>query len=466
MARSEVAASALAHHFAPRPLLGAGAALLAVGLLYAQPPLPLAALVVFAIAATAAVEPAGTLLAIPAALGILYLPVRFNRLEFNPDEVLLVASCLGIGLRAALEVITGRAAAVRRFLPRAWSLARTGFGPIALALLAVGTFSLFTVADPSYRHESIREYRWVILEPVVFAFLARWYWRDGGARVLAAISYAGSAGVASAYALVALLLGSGLVVEGVVRIGGTYPHPNALALYLERPFVFAAALAVCYHKRFRVAWLVTAGIIGIALLMTFSRGALMGAGIALVLVVWLGQRHRLAAALVGAGAVMSGVLALVAGDRLLNLFSGGSGTLRLAIWRSSLAMIRDHPIFGVGLDQFLYQYAPRYISPVDWMERFTSHPHDIILDVWLRLGIMGLVVAAAYAVMLVRAGRRITASQSRIGLAALGALVAGALHGLVDNGYFLPDLALAFWLLTTLIDLEVVAGTSGMPEGR
>jgi len=161
--------------------------------------------------------------------------------------------------------------------------------------------------------------------------------------------------------------------------------------------------------------------------------------------------------------VLGGVLVLVAGDRILSLFSGGSGSLRLAIWQSSLAMIRDHPITGVGLDQFLYQYAPRYVLPEAWPERFTSHPHNIVLDLWLRLGIMGLGVAAAYVVVLVRRVHRIVGQQTRLGLGALGALVAGATHGLVDNGYFLPGLALAFWLVTAIIDLEV--GRTGGDSG-
>ena len=52
-------------------------------------------------------------------------------------------------------------------------------------------------------------------------------------------------------------------------------------------------------------------------------------------------------------------------------------------------MLRDHPAWGVGLDQFVSQY-PRYIKPDAWQERFTSHPHNLILDFYVRLGLLGL----------------------------------------------------------------------------
>ena len=111
-------------------------------------------------------------------------------------------------------------------------------------------------------------------------------------------------------------------------------------------------------------------------------------------------------------------------------------------------------VFGIGLDQFLYVYTPRYVRPAAWSERFTSHPHNLILDLWLSLGILGLIVAAGYAFVLVRRATQARALRSGLATAALAAIVAGFLHGLVDNGYFLPDLALVWWFLTALIEAE------------
>ena len=37
-------------------------------------------------------------------------------------------------------------------------------------------------------------------------------------------------------------------------------------------------------------------------------------------------------------------------------------------------------------------------------------------------------------------------------LGALAAMTAALVHGMVDNFYFVPDLALAFWLLIVLVE--------------
>ena len=43
------------------------------------------------------------------------------------------------------------------------------------------------------------------------------------------------------------------------------------------------------------------------------------------------------------------------------------------------------PCGAIGLDQFLYLY-PRYMHPDAWREPNLSHPHNLLLDFWLRLG--------------------------------------------------------------------------------
>jgi O-antigen ligase len=185
---------------------------------------------------------------------------------------------------------------------------------------------------------------------------------------------------------------------------------------------------------------------------TFSRGAYVAIALAVMFVVWrAAPRLRWpTVALGGAGFV---VAFAIAGQRMLNLFSGGSGSLRVDIWRSSLAMVRDRPLAGYGPDQFLYAYSPRYVAPTAWAERFTSHPHDILLDVWVRLGIIGAALACAGILWCVsRAVRAFKQAEpvDPMQMAALAGLLAAMTHGLVDNAYFLHDLAMSVWLLLWL----------------
>ncbi len=112
-------------------------------------------------------------------------------------------------------------------------------------------------------------------------------------------------------------------------------------------------------------------------------------------------------------------------------------------------MIRDRPWLGLGLDQFLYQYAPRYVDPAGWAERYTSHPHNIVLDVWLRFGIPGLgLFLTGFIVLILWTIRLREGGTERpvLAIAAASFLAAGIAHGLVDNGFFLPDLAVLTWM--------------------
>ncbi len=415
---------------------------------------PLALLAIMVLTILAAFRPAAAVAAIPAVIGFVLEPVHIRTLEFSPQEVLLVCTVGGLGLNIATTGIRDRSP---RGAFRVLTVTREHVSIIdieSLIFVLLGTISLLTLALPAYRHESLRDYRWVILEPVVFYLLARWFYRDRGTRQLAVMLFVAGAVLVAISGLIGLLSGHGLAVEGVTRVSGVYHHPNALALFLERPFVLALGLAAVFRPRLRWEWLIPAALIGGVLLITFSRGAVLAAGIVTVVVLVAGERKRLAALATGAGALLGFVLAATASARIENLFSGGSGSLRLDLWQSSVSMIRDHPIFGIGLDQFLYVYAPRYIKPQAWSERFTSHPHDIVLDIWLRLGIMGVVLALAYVASFAWLTVRLVRKKRTLGLAAAGALLVGMLHGLVDNGYFLPDLALIFWFLTALMVAE------------
>jgi O-antigen ligase len=196
----------------------------------------------------------------------------------------------------------------------------------------------------------------------------------------------------------------------------------------------------------------------LALIFTFSRGAYLGVIAAAFAVAWLLGWRRIVLALGGLVAAGGGVLLA---DGVWNFLPGrigglGSTFLRLGLWRSALAMLRDHPIFGVGLDQFLTQY-PIYIVQENYYESSTSHPHNLILDFWLRLGIIGLLVFGWTLARFVRFATILaqTADPVRraLALGLIAALTDAVVHGLLDNSYFVMDLALVFWLSCALLQI-------------
>jgi O-antigen ligase len=131
---------------------------------------------------------------------------------------------------------------------------------------------------------------------------------------------------------------------------------------------------------------------------------------------------------------------------MAGLFDLRSGTsfLRLRLWQSAWRMGLDYPLLGVGPDNFLYAYRTRYVMPDAWEELNLNHPHNVGLDLWTRLGLVGLAAGvwllAATALRGWRLYRRGSGAMWPLALGLLGGLAAALAHGLIDNSLFLVDL--------------------------
>ncbi len=131
-----------------------------------------------------------------------------------------------------------------------------------------------------------------------------------------------------------------------------------------------------------------------------------------------------------------------------------TGGFRLDLWLSSIDMLRDHPLLGIGLDNFAYLYQQLYLREGAAAEPNLSHPHNWVLNFWLSLGLPGLI---AFGWLLVRFWREARAALGRLNyrwlvVGALGAIADMLVHGFIDNSYFLVDLAFVFWLSLALVE--------------
>lgn len=174
----------------------------------------------------------------------------------------------------------------------------------------------------------------------------------------------------------------------------------------------------------------------------------------------------------------------VKGQSIAKAFrSGHSHTVqrRTDIYRSAARMVRDHWLVGVGPDNFLHYYAPRhqlyiqcshglgYMEPEASQEPCESHPHNEILDFWLSSGLIGLaaliwleVVFWTCAIKAYEATRK--TKEIALAVGGMAAMMGMLVHGLVDNSYFLVDLALIFWYLCAM--LSFFAPVTGSPSSR
>jgi O-antigen ligase len=269
-----------------------------------------------------------------------------------------------------------------------------------------------------------------------------------------------------------------ITAEGVHRALGVYGSPNNLALLLDRALPILVALIAFGWRRGKTrtgvetsdVWKVGLGsvaviVILIALVLTFSRGALLlGVPAALLFIGLMRGRRAARVVLAALAAVAAGMLPLLGTDRLRSLFTTDSGTsfFRLRLWQSAWTMLCDHPWLGVGPDNFLYQYRTRYLLPDAWQEPNLSHPHNLVLDFGTRLGVLGIVwlvwLQVAFWRIALPLYRRLPEGEGRaLILGLMASVVATLAHGLVDNSFFLVDLA--FFSCLTLAVTAILAET-------
>lgn len=258
--------------------------------------------------------------------------------------------------------------------------------------------------------------------------------------------------------------------EGTRRLASVYGSPNNVGLFLGRCIPFSTAYLLVNTGKKRRAWGgITSLIMVIAVLLTQSVGAIvigLPAAIVVVTLALWGKQARLP--IIGLSILGIGILTVL--TQLSARFSGlfdftrGTNFFRLRVWESALNIIRDHPITGIGLDQFLYAFRGHYIRPDAVWDKDLSHPHNFVLDIWTRLGVIGVFTffGLQFAFWsrlkrLLRQHREYDCLYFALGVGLAGAMADTLAHGLVDNSIFVNDLSYIFMLcLGLIITLENV----------
>jgi O-antigen ligase len=360
-----------------------------------------------------------------------------------------------------------------------WAAGRTPWRSTASAfdwpVLAFVGAAILATLFATERDVALRELRVVIVEAGLFYFILT--------RSSAAIgrpfspwptvdAFVAGAALASLIGLNQFVTGAGLIeAEGVHRARALYGSPNNLALYLDRVLPVLLAIAIWGRGRRRWLYAAAAALVAVTCFLTFSKGAwflAVPASVATLALVAAWRARSGAGAwrrplwialvvLIVMGAILLPFLGAARFSDLLG-FAGGTGFFRLRLWQGAWQMALDHPWLGVGPDNFLYQYRSRYVLPDAWGELNLSHPHNIVLDLWTRLGVAGLAVGAWIFVRSITLAWRRAIDERGVeaALAAglLASLVATVAHGLIDNSIFLVDLGFV-WMMTLALLAEL-----------
>ncbi|MEO5952396.1 MAG: O-antigen ligase family protein [Chloroflexia bacterium] len=447
------------------------AMLLSLGLLYIVPGLISAAVGGVIFFALAIYRPNLSLATVPCAAPLFYRQRAFElsstrTLNFSLAEVIVLICVAAWVVREAIDMSRRpqgeRLTPILQALRGKASLLRQPVVWLAVAFLLIGVLWLF-IPPNIIRNIALREFRVTVLEPVLFlALILRWIrtpadvWRLVGAWLV-------TSALVGREAVEQFLFGEAALMEGVGRATSIFPSATALGIYLGKALPLAVVLAFLLPPAWRF-WRAAAALlsiaIGLGVIASFARGAWIGVAVALAIVAFIARNRRMLIGLAAAFVAGLAALPFINVTRITSMFDfnteDNTGVARAKIWASALKIIGDHPFTGIGQDQFLYQ-DPKYGVPQ--LRLFTiSHPHNWVLDFWLRLGLPGLLWLLATLIYFFRqtytlwAKLRGTATGALL-LGLMASMIDFAVHGLLDMAYFTMDSALTFWLTFGLVTI-------------
>lgn len=226
-----------------------------------------------------------------------------------------------------------------------------------------------------------------------------------------------SAVLESIYAAILYFTGSGYTSQAWLdsemftsisgRAVGSLDNPNMLGEYIILILPIAVAMLIGRGEGMRrISAFISIGIMGSCLILTWSRGAWLGLIIAVVVMLFMWHSRSLW--LVFAGIASIPFLPSILPQSIISRFtsignlSDSSTSYRVHIWHATVNMIKDNVMSGIGIGEGawdrlypLYTFMGVEAAP---------HSHNLYLQIWLELGIFGLLAFAAIIFMLYSSG--------------------------------------------------------------
>ncbi|WP_376795171.1 O-antigen ligase family protein [Thermogemmatispora sp.] len=407
-------------------------------------------------------------------------------------------SAAEISLWSCTIVVLCQAALRRQRWPYwlAWSELRARLGPLLWPILFFLGASAFSIVIAYNRTVALRAFREEVLDPLLYLLLALYCLRTRQdlVRLLLALFAAGLLIALLGLGQYADFLSHGASLSDVPRINTVYGSANSVGLLFD--YTLPVGLALILMPRtamgsFLASWrcrllaLALCLPLIVVLYLTRSGGAWAACLGAVVFLIACTIADRQLLLICGVGFVLLAGLGLLffhnnIGTYLMERHANAQGigtlTKRLYLWESALHMIKDSPVTGYGLDNWLCHYSLNSVCHTTnlyhyWIttdpqthrptglryEPDLSHPHNIVLQIWVSVGLVGLLaflmVLMLFFWLLFRILRHLYRQAEADpwlvwgALSVGGAMVAALIQGMVDSSVLEQDLAFCFWIL-------------------
>ena len=238
------------------------------------------------------------------------------------------------------------------------------------------------------------------------------------------------------------------------RVFSTWENPNILAGYLDAAICVLFGFFIRMRGRLvRIGLIVGMVMLALCLAMTYARGACLAIAVVLAGYGVLKDRRVLLACLLVGGAILALDPALA--ERLSSVFTkvDTSSEMRLALWESTIEMIQEHPLLGIGWGAYWMVY-PEYDFYINDASVVIVHAHNVYLHYAAEIGLVGAISYFWYFFGTMRMAlfsKKMGDDFFRGLMLGIGlAIISVALNGITDDVLFNIPSSMLLWMLCAL----------------
>lgn len=242
------------------------------------------------------------------------------------------------------------------------------------------------------------------------------------------------------------------------RLDSFYHFPTRIGMMLDMLIPVTAAYGYYYRKEtlWKYGAVVLLVLEVVTLFLARVRGSVMAlaAAVLLAVLLWLVKNRHKLSGLVKAGVVGIVTLMIIFSAWYIIMLRSGNpfaekGGERFMMWESSYEMFVDHPVAGVGLNEWQQLYAEGKYHPAASTEIGQVMPHNVFIYFFATGGLIGGVGYCLYVILMYAYLFRKVWSPSAgpFAWAMLFLFTAATVHGLVDQTFILKLTGRILYLL-------------------
>ena len=224
------------------------------------------------------------------------------------------------------------------------------------------------------------------------------------------------------------------------RMFSTFFNPNVFGFYIN---IIILILCVSFdgikNKRLCAIEKITFVSSIVCLFFTFSRTSWISLVLSLLCIgILLDKKYIRYAALIFICIFAADILLGINRADITKLPDDGSFSYRIELWKTSLKIIKDNLITGIGFGTF-FKYTSVYSGKI---VKYIEHCHNIYLQIFMESGIIGFIAFFTAAVSIFKRTLReyFFNKKDKIGILVILITVMALIHGAVDSVSLTPQI--------------------------